>query len=482
MVSYYMGDERSPIVMGGVHGVTVEREEKNPVEFLTVDGQTHSQVDSAWLPPLGNEVPKDVFGDSADGDTHPTRTVWQKSFKGHTILVEDRDGHEFLRIIDRAGQVIEMDCPVTEEANSNNGEQRGVRNSVDDNQVSQSSLVNGRGYIRLKDVAGQELILDGKTNSEEIRIVSRNRQGSTSQQVVISSAKGREKIQLLDKGGNTVTIDPNAEKSITVADAAGNEISFSSEDGLARYIAANGVEETVASQKSVTINGKLEEVVGGDRDISVLGNALLSAINDLSANVGGMTSAVLSGAFQLQVVNAPADGTPKDYGSDINVAIGHARTKTEAGNNELEATIGDVNLLPTAVGGTVNAGSRTPVDSAALESKVQTELNRIRGDLALLRDEVGRILIPMGEFPFPLLFADILEIFPQPLLYTVAGQSPINIRTAAEAGLNNAPVTLTTSPGTYPVDPIALPPGQSGVLSPPTDPSPTQSDRLKTDS
>lgn len=480
LVAFEQGDERAPIVLGGIHGAPV-RDAKNPVEYLTVDGRTYSQVDSAWVPEEGNEVPKDVFGDSAEGDTHPTRTVWKKSYKGHTILCEDRDGFEFFRIVDRAGQVVELNCPVTDSANANNAQQRGHRNAIDDTQLAQSDLVNGRAYIRLKDVAGQEIILDGQQNSEEIRLVSRNRQGSTTQKITLSSAKGREKIEIIDKAGNRIIVDPNSSKSIQILDIAGNEIYFSSEDGIAKYIAASNAEEIVGRAKTVEVTGKLQETIGGDRDVRVLGNAFLSALNDLSANVTGMTSAILSGALQVQVVNAPADGTPKEYGMDVNVATGHARMKTEIGNTEMETTLGNVNVVTTNPLALINLGSRTPTDSATLESKVQIELARIKQDIARLRDETGRARSPVSEFLFPLIFVDIVETFKQPLLYTVQGEKPINIRSAAEATANNAPMDTVGDLGQYILDPLSIPPGQSGVFQAPTDPAPTLSQRVKID-
>lgn len=491
MVAFEQGDERSPIVIGGVHGSPLRdsrnpdgsprQNAKNPVEFLTVDGQSYNKVEKSWLPKEGNEIPQDVFGDSASEDTHPTRTVWKKSYKGHTILCEDRDGFEFIRIIDRAGQVVEMNCPVTKSANSNNAQQRGHRNAINDTQLAQSNLVNGRAYIRLKDVAGQEIILDGKQNGEEIRLVSRNRQGSTFQKLTVSSAKGREKLEMIDKSGNMIVIDPNSEKTIRVYDITGNEIAFSSEEKYAQYTASVDARETVGRSKTVNISGKLQETIGGDRDSSVLGNEFLSVLNDLSANISGMTSAFLSGALQVQVVNAPADGTPKTVGMDVNVAAGDARLKTEIGAAELETTLGNINLVTTNPLSTINMGSRVPIDSATLESKVQTELERIRQDIAKLRDETGRSRSPVTEFLFPLIFVDIVETFAQPLLYTIPGEKPINIRSANQATANNAPMDTTSDPGKYILDIASIPPGQSGVYTAPTNPSPTLSDRVKID-
>lgn len=173
-VMFEMGHVDYPVVVGGRRGRAPARDEAgesglNPLEYLTLDGQGEEQT---WLPEPGvNEQPTDVFEDETT--THPTRTVWQKSYKGHTIVVENKDGEEWLRIIDRAGQVIELSCPVTVEANKNNGEQRGSRTVIDDSGVSQDSLVGGRAYIRIKTLAGQELMLDAKKDEEVIHLLDR---------------------------------------------------------------------------------------------------------------------------------------------------------------------------------------------------------------------------------------------------------------------------------------------------------------------
>lgn len=474
-LAYEMGDEDRPVVIGGRRGSPV-RDDKNPVEFLTTDGTSQSKVEDTWLPEEGNEIPKDIFADSADEDTHPTRSVWNKSFRGHTILVEDRRGREFLRIIDRAGQVIEMDCPVDATTDENNSEQRGNRNAIDDTQVSQSSLVNGRAFIRLKDIAGQEVILDGKSNGEEIRLTSRNRQGSVAQQVVLSSAKGREKIELIDKAGNKITIDPNSDKSITITDASDNEISFDNENGEVNYIAANSAVETVGSDKTVNVTGKLEETIGGDRNQEVLGNAFLSALNDLSANVSGMTSALLSGAMQVQVVNAPADGIPKTRGMDVNVSAGNAR---------LQTTLGNINLETEFETATVNVGSEIPTDAAALYSKVQTELQRLKAEFDTKMDALARHRHPQEMHWFPLIpnaSQPIIENLQSPLVYGPPGQAPVNAIKQGESEVANAPMDENAVVGQFVapnVPPTSL--RLSGLFPDGENPGETNSQRLLVD-
>jgi hypothetical protein len=60
----------------------------------------------------------------------PRRKVLLKTETGHTIAVDDKDGEEFLKIIDRAGQIIEMLCPVKPESQAGNSLPRRTRDAV----------------------------------------------------------------------------------------------------------------------------------------------------------------------------------------------------------------------------------------------------------------------------------------------------------------------------------------------------------------
>lgn len=365
MVAFQQGDERSPVVVGGLHGAPI-RDGVNPVEYLTVDGQSQNEIEQTWQPEEGNEIPKDVFGDAADGDTHPTRTVWQKSYKGHTIMCEDRDGLEFLKIIDRAGQVIEMNCPVTEEENANNGQQRGNRNASNDTQLPQSALINQKAFIRLKDVGGQEILLDGSGGNEKIILRSRNRQGSSRQTVVISSAKGREKIEIQDKQGNRVTVDPNsAKESIVLIDYSGNKATFNAEDGLIEFRGSAGELHETGSF-TATFDQEKTESIGGNETTRVLGNKFLDVMNDLTTSISGMTSAVFGGALQATLANTPASGVPATTALSVEIAQGGALISTvigdldfitAAGNIEVSTTLGNADFLATTGNVTVNAGT-----------------------------------------------------------------------------------------------------------------------------
>lgn len=363
MVAFEQGDERLPIVVGGVHGDRL-RDDLNPIEFLTVDGRSYNEVEQTWLPDEGNEVPQDVFADSADQDTHPTRTVWAKSYKGHTILVEDRDGSEFLKIIDRAGQVIEMNCPVTVENNSNNVQQRGARNASNDSQLSQDVLVNQKAFIRIKDVGGQELVLDGSGGNEKIVIHSRNRQGVSNQKITLSSAKGREFIELVDKQGTRVTLNPNnPNESIVLQDYVGNKVAFNPETGTLEFLASTGESHNTGKYEGVFSQGR-EVTVGGEDKATVLSNKVVEVMNNFSSSIAGLSNMVFGGAIQAAIANAPPGGAPATTALQLEIAtggfslstlLGDLDISTLAGNANFGSTAGNLNVQ-TAVG-TANIGS-----------------------------------------------------------------------------------------------------------------------------
>ncbi len=366
-VIFAMGKVESPVVMGGCRSRKRVKDDKNDGQILTLDGTSPSGADDTWIPDEDSELPKDVHEDFSEGDNHPTRTVWQKSFKGHTITVEDRDGFEHLRIIDRVGQVFEMDCPVTVESNRNNLEQRGVRNAVDDSQVSQDSLVNGRAYIRLKDVAGQEVILDGKANDEQIRIVSRNRFNTSRQTITLSSSKGRELIEIKDKQGNQIRFDPNGEIPISIEDYTGNKLEFDAESGQVRITSVGGNSEVTANNKNVTVGGKLTSLIGGDEELKTIGKKLINVVSDLTATVGGVTALALVGPMQLQIANSqlPA-GTPALTGLDLEVVVGDVSMGAKTGAWAITAPLG------VAIQGAVSSS-----ESAALGDSISSALQEL---------------------------------------------------------------------------------------------------------
>ena len=115
--------------------------------------------------------------------TNFNQKVLFKSRTGHTIFLDDSPEGEKLRIIDRAGQIIEMNSPIKKDVSS-----RGIGNVIDGNAKTTSDVPTGKeASITVKDLSGNFLKLEA------------NDQGG--------------KVSLEGSDGANVTIDVENEKS-----------------------------------------------------------------------------------------------------------------------------------------------------------------------------------------------------------------------------------------------------------------------------
>lgn len=339
-VGFEAADEDFPVVLGTFRGVP-KRDDENPQIMLTADGDPVSE--KPWTPPDDEtETPKDVFGGVHTGEPHPTRRVWRKSYKGHTILVEDGDGKEFIKIIDRAGQIIVMDCAVQRSISEGNAAQRGTRDSMRGDQLPHSAMVNNRASIRIKDLSGQEIVLNAKSSDESLLIKSKSRDSGLTNEIRLRSGRGRERIEILDSGGDSIVLDPNSAESIALQDTSGNRISFRKDEGIISFQSANGIRED-AQQKSTQISGKSEKTVAGDDVSTIQGNLKTNVINDASVGVLGNTLASLGGALKLVVTNTAPSG-PETNAIDVNVVSGDISVINTLGKIVVEAIAGDAEL------------------------------------------------------------------------------------------------------------------------------------------
>lgn len=333
-----------PVILGGWRGIP-KRDLDNPNVMLTNDGQPATE--KPWLPPdEGLETPKDIFEDIFDGEPHPTRRVWRKSYKGHTILIEDGDDKEFLRIIDRAGQVISMECPVEQTVSEGNGAQRGARNVLRGDQLPHAAMKNRRASIRIVDLSGQEIFLDARDNDERIVIRSKSRSGGGANSIELRSGRGKELIQIEGSDGSFFRIDPNSQQTIRLQDGQGNAIYTDKEAGQVRLSATKETVEEVP-RKSVTVQGTSAEEVRGDKVTQIQGNLDLKVVNDLISGVMGTANAAIGGALKLVVNNAAPSGVETDA-LDVSVTAGNINISNLLGNIKLSSTTtGDVDLSAT---------------------------------------------------------------------------------------------------------------------------------------
>lgn len=183
----------------------------------------------------------------------PRMRVLFKSETGHTIYADDKDGHEVLKILDRAGQGIEFFAPVKPSVQSGNAKPRGTADASTKSGLKLASdIVDKKARIALVDLSNQSVLLEAWQDKEMVHIISGDSGGSRwqkilldtskgrekltlfglcgSQTIVIDSAKGKEKVELTDKAGQTVTISsmPGRE-NITLKDKSGSQIVM---DGL----------------------------------------------------------------------------------------------------------------------------------------------------------------------------------------------------------------------------------------------------------
>lgn len=362
-VMFEGGDPDFPVVIGTFRGVPV-RNADNPNVFLVKDKKP--TVESSWTPPdQQSETPKDIFEDVYNGDPHPTKRIWHKSYKGHTIIIDDGDGKESLKIIDRAGQIIEFDCPVDPEYAAGNAAQRGVRDASRGDQLPHNAMLNKRAAIRIRDLSGQEIVFDAKNQDETITIRGRNITGGENS-VVLSSGKGKSSIQITDSAGDFFRLDPNSDTPILLQDSAGNAITFDKASGVIR-VSGSKTNEERSPQKKLRVDGSKESDIRGDETKAVLGNKQTKVVNDYIGSVMGNTQLSLGGALKLLLTNTAPSGpetTPLDIqmisGSvslDIST-LGDITFKTKSGNVELSTLLGDA-TLSAGVGGVANVDAPT---------------------------------------------------------------------------------------------------------------------------
>lgn len=345
-----------PVIIGTSRGAPV-RNADNPNVLLTVNGEPKSE--KPWLPPDGElETPKEVFEDVYEGDPHPTVRVPFKSYKGHAIIVNDEDGNEYLRIVDRAGQLMEMYCPVDEEKQQGNAAQRGTRNVSRGDQLPHEVMKHKKALIKIMDLSNQEILFDATDLNEELIIKGHCRTTGTSQTIKLKSGKGKESILIEDMSGDKILLDPNSNTPILLEDNVGNKIVFDKENGTIHIAGVKGTNEE-SLQKTITVNGKYTQTVAGDKQSDIAGNVKVTAGND--ANFGSVGNAKISigGILDIVVMNAPIGTTPKLTsinillapvgGMKIEACVGDMEVSTKAGDALLKTLLGTARLDGTSV-------------------------------------------------------------------------------------------------------------------------------------
>ena len=178
----------------------------------------------------------------------PRRKVLVKTETGHTIVMDDRDEEEFLKIIDRAGQVLHMYCPVKAEVQSENTRRRGTHDSEAGESNGQAGagprgekidvardIKGGKAFVQVTDLCHQFLRLEAWQDREKVHIVSCDTTRARWQKILIDTTKGRESISIWGLGGTQEVriISANGSEQIRFKDRTGSKVIM---DGSAGHI------------------------------------------------------------------------------------------------------------------------------------------------------------------------------------------------------------------------------------------------------
>ena len=174
----------------------------------------------------------------------PRRKVLLKTETGHTIVADDKDGEEFLKIIDRAGQVIEMLCPVKPDSQAGNALPRGTRDAVRGDQLDiDADIVDRHASIEIADLCRQQLRFEAWKDEEKVHIQSCDAQRTRWQKILLDTTKDREKVHVWGLNGRQyVLIDSTKDaERIEVKDKAGSEVVLDAASGNIVIRSANMV-------------------------------------------------------------------------------------------------------------------------------------------------------------------------------------------------------------------------------------------------
>lgn len=200
----------------------------------------------------------------------PRRKVLIKTETGHTIVFDDKDEEEFLKIIDRAGQILHMYCPVKAEVQSENTRRRGAHDFEADQADGEAGpgstgqkidisrdIKGGKAFVRLTDACRQFLCLEAWQDKEKVHIQSSDAIRSRWQKILIDTTKGHETIHLWGLGGTQeIQICSTAGKEqVRLTDKAGQVFVLSSASGRER------IQVTDKAGSKLTMDGTMGHVI-----------------------------------------------------------------------------------------------------------------------------------------------------------------------------------------------------------------------------
>lgn len=192
----------------------------------------------------------------------PRFRVLMKTETGHTILADDRDGDELMRLIDRAGQIFTMEAKVKQQIQQGNVLRRGTKDAERGDQLDiASQIVDAKARIQLTDLCRQQIVLEAWRDKEKIHLLSCDKGRNRWQKILIDTTKGREKVHiwglngtqkvLIDStaGREMIRLSDKARQTVTLNAASGRE-SISAADKAGSLIFMDGVGGNILIQST----------------------------------------------------------------------------------------------------------------------------------------------------------------------------------------------------------------------------------------
>lgn len=184
LVMFRKGHVFSGVYLGVIYGVLDEQHPRGRMPFLEEPKPINTEegvasVGSYSVPaanntlaynqPVGNESPEESFLKRKYNE--PLVRVYAKTMRGNTIYMNDESESECLKIVDRAGQILDFQCPVTDEENAGNKNRRGVREATSGGVVNPKLAKDDKFQVTLMDARRQYLRLKAKSSgaSAELR-------------------------------------------------------------------------------------------------------------------------------------------------------------------------------------------------------------------------------------------------------------------------------------------------------------------------
>lgn len=184
LVMFRKGEIFSGVYLGVIYGILDEEHPRGRMPGLAEPKPKNTEervasVDAFSIPsannslaynqPRGNESPEESFLKRKYNE--PLVRVYAKTLRGNTIYMNDESEAECLKIVDRAGQILDFQCPVVDEENVGNKNRRGVREATSGGRVDPKYAKDDKFQVTLMDARRQYLRLKAKASgaSAELR-------------------------------------------------------------------------------------------------------------------------------------------------------------------------------------------------------------------------------------------------------------------------------------------------------------------------